>query len=343
MSTASKKRRRRKTIQKWRHRKSKNSQSIQKALFGETAKAFFDLQKLKYERCLEPAMTCDEKPIRAHSIQNSHVLDRLQANGHVIMPRVKLWRDKAPTVEFEKVGRNEASTFTGLCSKHDTELFKTIDNDPFDPNNEEHKRLLAYRSVMHELHTQLESALRIQAVHDDLVRRGKAPADKPSPSGLATIQAFEKAWRVYRYRARHFDAEKPSELEDEIIELADQPAVIAVSCLFSVDFTKEGDIIGPTLNVIPLDENRTIVIISYPKKQREQVRKALNAVLSAPKEKQKLELSKLIVHRVENFALSPTHYEAWSQEKQKLITGEYQRSAMSSSLDATGQKDLMLF
>jgi hypothetical protein len=99
-------------MQKWlRRRQTDNSWARQQmALPPEEAKNFFGLRKLKYERCLEPSMTCQEKPIRAHSIQNSRVLDLIQGKGHVIMPRVKLWRHKAPTVEFEKVGRNDAST-----------------------------------------------------------------------------------------------------------------------------------------------------------------------------------------------------------------------------------------
>jgi hypothetical protein len=200
-SAAKRRRRTRKKLQKWRRRDAASvSRSIQQALLPEEAKSFFALRKLKYERCLESTWTCQDKPIRAHSIQNARVLDLIQEQGHVVMPRVKLWNDKPPTYEFERVGRNDASTFTGLCAKHDAELFKTLDTQPLDLSNEQHKRLLAYRSVMRELHTQLEGAQRIQVAHEDAVRRGRTAANTASFSALAAVQAFEKTWRVLRHR-----------------------------------------------------------------------------------------------------------------------------------------------
>ena len=49
----------------------------------------------------------------------------------------KLSGGKEPVIEFGPVGRNNASTFTGLCSGHDTELFKLIDTEPLDVGNAE--------------------------------------------------------------------------------------------------------------------------------------------------------------------------------------------------------------
>jgi hypothetical protein len=54
------------------------------------------------------------------------MLDLIQTDGHVLMPRYRLVNGE-PTEEFAKVGRNDASTFTGLWLKHDAALFKAID------------------------------------------------------------------------------------------------------------------------------------------------------------------------------------------------------------------------
>src|ERR1700720_3045384 len=103
----------------------------------EDIQLFVKAQKKGYAKCLAPSMDCDEEPIRAHSIQNSRVLNLIETEGHVIMPRYRLVNGE-PTMEFAKVGRNNASTFTGLCSKHDAELFKAIDTEPLDVDNCEH-------------------------------------------------------------------------------------------------------------------------------------------------------------------------------------------------------------
>jgi hypothetical protein len=76
---------------------------------------FFKKQKKSFESCLHPSLTCKRPPIRAHSIQNQRVLELIQQNGHVIMPRYKIKGDNS-VLEFERLGRNQASTFTGLCS-----------------------------------------------------------------------------------------------------------------------------------------------------------------------------------------------------------------------------------
>lgn len=82
---------------------------------GAKVARFFDLQRKKFERCLHVGFDCEKKPIRAHSIQNSIVLDLLQRDNHVIAPLQRIDPETGPKTEFTLVGRNEASTFTGLC------------------------------------------------------------------------------------------------------------------------------------------------------------------------------------------------------------------------------------
>jgi hypothetical protein len=217
----------------------------------EDIELFAKAQKKGFAKCLAPSMDCDEEPIRAHSIQNARVLDLIQTDGHVLVPRYKLVNGD-PKMEFAKVGRNEASTFTGLCSKHDTELFKAIDTEPLDVDNCEHLRQLAYRSVMREMHTELENGERAWAMHEEICKGNAAdPNEVVTKASLLFIAFNKKAHEVFRYRIKHFD--KPAEegkapdLRHLIIEMDNQRPVLAASSLFSTGFTDEGDIIGPTL------------------------------------------------------------------------------------------------
>jgi hypothetical protein len=154
-------------------------------------------------------MDCDEKPVRAHSIQNARVLDLIQTDGHVRMPQYKLVKGDL-VMDFAKVGRNDASTFTGLCAKHDTELFKAIDTEPLNVDNCEHRRQLAYRSVMREMHTELANAERANAQHEEICKGMKADPKKTETKALHHWAQHKKnAQKVYRYRRKHFD--KPAE------------------------------------------------------------------------------------------------------------------------------------
>lgn len=217
---------------------------------GEDIQLFVKAQKKGFAKCLAPSTDCDEKPIRAHSIQNARVLDFLETDGRVLMPRYKLVNGE-PAMEFARVGRNDASTFTGLCSKHDTELFKAIDTDPLDVDNREHLRQLAYRSVMREMHTEIENGERLWAIHEGICKaQGADPNEVATKASVLSLGFSKKAWEVYRYRSKHFD--KPAEegrapdLRHLIIEMDNQRPVLAASALFSTGFTDQGDIIGPT-------------------------------------------------------------------------------------------------
>ena len=68
----------------------------------------------KLDVCLWPANECEKDAIRAHSVQNKKVLEQLCENNHVVMPRFKISANKIPEFFFDSVGRNKATTFTGL-------------------------------------------------------------------------------------------------------------------------------------------------------------------------------------------------------------------------------------
>src|SRR5262245_12219983 len=93
-------------------------------------------------RCLATSGACDSGVIRAHSVQNAVVLDQLAEAGHVLT--------FLPTEEgsaLELVGRNEATTFTGFCGKHDREVFHCIDFKSLDEFSESSTKQLALFSL----------------------------------------------------------------------------------------------------------------------------------------------------------------------------------------------------
>ena len=58
--------------------------------------------------------------------------------------------------DFELVGLNKASTFKGFCATDDRNLFKLIDESPFDINSLEQCFLYCYRAFAKAYHTKLE-------------------------------------------------------------------------------------------------------------------------------------------------------------------------------------------
>ena len=224
---------------------------------------FFKTNSWRFNKCLDPSMTCESKAIRAHSIQNARVIDLLEHDGHVVTPRLKVIKTE-PSIEFDLVGRNEASTFTGLCGEHDAKLFALIDKQEVDLANPEQLFLLAYRSVTRELHAVMQGAGRLQSAYLSRVKRGLDPRDAPSGSGLIATQHLMKAFLTYQYRAKHFDRALDrlqfDAIAHDVIWLNEQSPCLAVSSLFSLDElwdAADDDIVRVVLNVFPLDERRT--------------------------------------------------------------------------------------
>jgi hypothetical protein len=167
---------------------------------NELKSHFFKGQGKKLNRCLSPTMDCEEKAIRAHSVQNAKALDLLSCDGHVIHLHPRLRADKPPEVCFEKIGRNQATTFTGLFAQHDQDLFRELDTQDFDGTNQSQLFLLAYRSVLRELHAVIDGGIKIQAAYQKRVELGLDPKDEPSPAGIEAAYHMMQAWRTFRYR-----------------------------------------------------------------------------------------------------------------------------------------------
>lgn len=83
------------------------------------------LKKRKVRSCLVEGSECREPAIKAHSVQNSAIIEQLvDESGHLFTLES---HSKGPGLVLTKTGRNKASTFTGLCSHHDTTVFREID------------------------------------------------------------------------------------------------------------------------------------------------------------------------------------------------------------------------
>ncbi len=109
---------------------------------------------MKHLCCLHPHANnenCSGKIVKAHTIQRNGGLTKIAQEGHVYtaMSEITNVFKNDGIINPRKIGINEASTFTGFCGKHDNEIFKPIENDPFKVC-EEYAFLLGYRALCRE-------------------------------------------------------------------------------------------------------------------------------------------------------------------------------------------------
>jgi len=271
----------------------------------------FNQLNVPFERCLEPNWQCERRAVRAHSIQNARVLEQLAVDGHVVMLSNTLGAGML-RIDFTHVGRNRATTFTGLCDKHDHEIFKPIDTSDIDLSDQEHLFLLAYRSIIRELHTTMEGARRVQTVYRWRVDQGFSPKEAPDNVGLFAIERLTAAYDTYIYKRKYDEAFLGSShdtIYHEVVNLGRGKPTIAVSALSSDETVRTpNDVARVAINVFP-QGGEVYAVFSCLASEQPCARALFANVVSAAGEYQKYALSKLVLRCCENFVISPAHFQ----------------------------------
>ncbi|MBW1849662.1 MAG: hypothetical protein JRJ27_21650 [Deltaproteobacteria bacterium] len=319
--------------------------SEDKKYFG----SIFKQINTKFNRCLWPGESCSDSAIRAHSIQNSGVLDLLCVDNHVIMPKAEITIEKGPNLIFEKIGRNKATTFTGLCDKHDSILFDPIDNYKFDANNEEKLFLLAYRSVLRELHTKMKTGIDIQTQYMKGCELGKFNVDAPDEPMIMAKIALAEAYTFYLYKTE-FDKIYLKRNFEQIVHQVDlikniAPSIAVSSVLSFIDNMRHiqdrKDPKGIVLNIFPSDDG-TYIIFSYRKEHENNLLPHLDRILNAEKYYKLYLVSKLILMHCENVVMSPAFYQKLSESKIELLKSFFMKNLSVDKADIENV-DLYLF
>ncbi len=119
----------------------------------ELNKTFKDSYRKKY--CSVPDILkgeCENKISEAHSVARSF-LRKISQDGHVYafnLSSPSITIKNRGKIELKKIGINDASIFTGFCSKHDDSIFKNIEKNNDFKGSKEECFLHAYRTLCME-------------------------------------------------------------------------------------------------------------------------------------------------------------------------------------------------
>jgi hypothetical protein len=307
---------------------------------------FFRTRKVGFDRCLEPLMQCAETAIRAHSIQNRQTISLLQNDNHVLAWQPRFSR-AGPEVRLRMVGRNEASTFSGFCSQHDTTLFRPLDTKPLDIADQEQLFLLAYRAITCELHAIMTGVMQLQTLYTARADRGVDVADETSHAGQKAVEQMLLSWATWRYRFEYYDQPMLSgahgDVVHEVITFGGQAPCLAASSFITVkDVPVAENLVGVAINILPVSPSRTVAVFSCARQHQASVRAALNRVLGAIGDTQKYELSKLVLSRISNVLFAPAHVAKWRPGKAEKIVAAFVGTVRTQQ-DVGDDVDFMLF
>lgn len=310
----------------------------------ETVNHFFKVHGISTDRCHEPTEKCEQKAIRAHSIPSGTVIDRLAREGHVVMPQLKLKLPPPAKIEFKRVGRNKATTFSGLCAQHDNDIFRPIDDALPDLADNAHLFLLAYRAVLREYHVVLQNALRFQSTYQKRVEVGLSPGTEPCDFGMFATAHLCNAFECYEYK-RHFDlaylANDWSQLEHHVVILKNQSPSIAVSSMFSLDDVDAAETPRVTLSIYPTESDVAVVFSATPS-DAPFVDACLHRLLTSESYYEKYLISKLVLQSCDNFVMDPQYYDSMPQERKEAICQFYVDTVLSNAEDHDDER-LYLF
>ncbi|CCF10205.1 YecA family protein [Pantoea ananatis] len=240
---------------------------------------------------------CKNRIVKAHTLSKGNSLKEIAHEGHVlgIKHGLKGVEKDNGNIRLERIGINQASTFTGFCSYHDKELFSVIEDKPF-IESQQQCTMLAYRPLMREVYVKeanyeiMEESRNFDRGLDfkDQLLWAQISAENIKGSKLALQDLNYIKNKVERsIERRVFD-----ELKHLIIRLENVPKIMACGIhapivdIFGVDVQEINlqENIRPaymTTNLIALD-GKGYLILSWLPEDDVVIRKFVSGIYSCP-------------------------------------------------------------
>ncbi|MGM9979609.1 MAG: hypothetical protein ACI33J_12480 [Clostridium sp.] len=309
------------------------------------------------ECILRGKSTCNNI-INAHSIQNNGVLSKLGENGKVIYIEGQIYNISEMSEML--IGRNEATTFRGLCKRHD-EIFNPIEHKDYEYGNLEQNFLFAYRAFAKAYTDYFNSKNYYDSWIEELVENKSLERilEKHAESNLEKRETREIKKKVVlerqKYRVKQMQViekehlamktamniylkrEKYNKLETVVKEvkvnniIASSSLVYIYSDLNGFPFNKH--LKYPTFITIHPQDNKTLVLLSYFKKDKSYFQKFINQIKNVNKEQQELIISNILLKYGSNIVFSPKEFRKFSKKNLKII--EY---ALNNRTQYPGEK-----
>lgn len=314
--------------------------------------------KLKREArnksCFAVDNNCSSNIIKAHSIQNNRILNRIADNGEVIQLKEDIG-DEDFGITPRRVGKRVASVATNFCGMHDTNIFLPIEQRDFAPGDLEQEFLFAYRAFAREYHVKHEQVrmFRAFARENQQVKMFDA-AEKRYLLNTAllgsetTLQEME-ANRIRLNQARASSGFKQIHTYRSEFRI---PCPIAASACFAPERDLDDNVVNSLgdlntslkylmLTVFP-QGSKTHVLLSCFRTDKKDLNFVPKQILSRTKSEQKVIFSNMLLAYVENFFISPVWWGEKPEATQEVISKIFRETITSDNKIFENMTDLNL-
>ncbi len=305
------------------------------------------------EYCSHPlasATNCSGGIIRSHTVQRSGPLSAIAVNGHVYGFDLLSQPDADGHFPYRLIGLRQASTFTGFCSRHDAEMFRALEAQPFTATKEQ-LFLLAYRALSKEIY-----AKRLAIRHIPLLRKGDMGRDALEQVSLQrylylheqvlnlSLRDLDTAWNDYQQAFLSGDYDRFS----AYLIFADRIPDLAVSGGFHPEFDFQGGTIQDlstsacldftTFTILPLQPGGVIAFV-WDSKRAQSCHKLAASLDGLHRGDIPDAIVRLTYEHFENSYASPGWWESLQEGQRRRLLD---RMALSASSQEIRKADCLL-
>jgi len=181
---------------------------------------------------------CDGRPIESHNVSRAGSLEQIAREGHVygfVTERAAAYpalRRSGGKLLPSLVGLRRASTFTGFCARHDSEIFRPLDTVPFAPTPEQ-VALVAFRATACEVFGKRMMASVVSLMRE--ADRGREPLEQllvqTSADGMAdhASEGLPPLWKELRKLLAMQKAHDYDELRYLLLRFSTSPEIVCTS------------------------------------------------------------------------------------------------------------------
>lgn len=273
---------------------------------------------------------CSENAISSHLLQKNGILNHIVDSGHVYQATFELF--PKPNYKINKIGINKAMTFKGFCSKHDTTIFKPIENNKeIDFATHKTKLLFSYRTVLNEYR---EKQILIDFFTEMLKETRKRKLFIDEKGVLEAIAAETFAQWDLEYIIKSIENElsevtaENRKLEFYIFKIPQlEISASAVYSLKSVgDSFKHENMIFENKKLLPIlivniipQEKETVFMIGFHKDTKEECYNDVKRFLNYDENGLKKAISDMLIRNFVTWSCSSNFYNTKIQNREKII------------------------
>jgi len=325
-----------------------------------------------FKECFHKDDNCSSRVIKAHSIQKNKFLKNISINGEVISFNSVNY-NKGFKVKMKEIGKSKASTFTGFCKYHDSNIFTRIENKDkdYEKHNKEQEFLFAYRSLAwfyyikrtnynqykkaysiykNKEEKNIQKYFNVDPPYSDKFLFERTNLNKLNMEGeLTTVKELE----ILRTSMNiNLDRRKFHKIVTRIIEF-NNATPIALSSIVYIEYDMTGNLINDYCNkgkklqpvflsVFP-QKRKTYILISYLKNNKNTFSFFDEQIINQSILKQKIIFSNIIICYIENFFMSPDYWNSMSEHLKRKINTLYNQTMNTVGKQLICDEELNIF